>query len=60
MGYFEMLRGFDDEISLDFALYFQNIKYQEYNTTMGGLEIIMDEASINIVSILTMCLPWDK
>jgi hypothetical protein len=60
MGYFERLRGFDDEISLEFALNFQNIKDLEYITVVRGLEIKVDEASISRVSNLPMGLPWDK
>jgi len=60
LGYFDKLRGYDDEITLEFALNFHNIKVQEYVTAIKGLEIFVDEDSISRVSIFTMGLPWDK
>jgi len=60
LGYFERLRGFDDEVSIEFAQNFQNTKEQEYMTTIRGLTITIHEASISRVSSLTLGIPWDK
>jgi len=60
LGYLDRLRGYDDEISLDFSLNFQNIRGQEYVIAVRGLEIFVDEVTIRRVSSLPMVLPWDK
>jgi hypothetical protein len=60
LGYFDRLRGFDDEIYLEFSLNFQNVKDQEYITAITVLEIMVDKASINRVSNLPMGFSWDK
>jgi hypothetical protein len=58
--YFDRLRGYDDEISMEFSLNFQNIRGKEYIIIVRGLEIHVDEATINRVSCLPMDFPWDK
>jgi hypothetical protein len=60
LGYFERLRRFDDEISMDFSHNFHIIRDQEYMTTIRGLTIRINEASINNVSNLPLGIPWDK
>jgi hypothetical protein len=60
LGYFERLRGFYDEMSMEFAQNFQNAQDQEYVTTIKGLTIRINEASINKDSSLPMGIAWDK
>jgi hypothetical protein len=56
LGYFERLRGYDDEVAMEFSLNFQNIQEKEYVATMRGLIIRINEASIKKVSSLPMGL----
>jgi hypothetical protein len=60
LGYFERLRGYDDEVAIEFSQNFHNIQEQEYVTTIRGLVMRINEASINRVSSLPLGLPWDK
>jgi hypothetical protein len=36
LGYFERLRGYDDEVAIEFAQNFHNIQEQEYVTIVRG------------------------
>ena len=60
LGYFEIPRGFDEEVSMEFSQNFQNIKEKEYVTTIRGITIRINEASINKVSSLLLGIPLDK
>jgi hypothetical protein len=60
LGYFERLRGFEDEVSMEFAKNLQNIKDQEYVSKIIGITIRINETSINKVSCLPLAIPWDK
>jgi hypothetical protein len=52
LGYFERLRGFDDEVAMEFSQNFQSIRDQEFVTTIRGITIRVNEASISKVSSL--------
>jgi hypothetical protein len=60
LGFFERLRGYDDEVAIDFAKNFHNIQYQEYVTIVRGLVMRINEASISKVSSFPLVQPWDK
>jgi hypothetical protein len=44
VGYFERLRGYDDEVAMEFSLNFQNIQEQEYVVHNKGMIIRINEA----------------
>jgi hypothetical protein len=50
LRYFERFRGYNDEIAIEFSQNFQNIQELEYVTTVRGLVMRINEASINRVS----------
>jgi hypothetical protein len=60
LGYLNRLKGFDDNISLEFAQNFHNLEEQEYSTTVKGLWIKFNEPILVSIKILLFGFPWDK
>jgi hypothetical protein len=60
LGYFERLKGYNDEVAIEFSHNFHNINEHEYVTIVRGITIRINEASIRKVSILPMGVPWEK
>jgi hypothetical protein len=60
LGYFERIKGYDDEVAIEFDKNCQNIQEQEYVTKVRRLVIRINETSIRRVSSLPLALPRDK
>jgi hypothetical protein len=60
LGHLNRLKGFDDNISLEFAQNFHNLEGQEYSTTVKGLWIKFNEPILVSVTRLLVGFPWDK
>jgi hypothetical protein len=60
LGYLNRLKGFDDNISLEFAQNFHNLEEQKYSTTIKVLWIKFNEPILVSVARLLFGFPWDK
>jgi hypothetical protein len=60
LGYFERLRGYDDEVAIEFSLKFPEYTREGVCGHSEGTVIRINEASINRITSFPMGLPWDK
>lgn len=60
MGFLEKLKGYDEELALEFTVNLNNLNDQEFVTSVRGLEIHLNESDINSITILPTILHWDK
>ena len=60
MGFFEKLRGYDDEVARDFALFPIPLTRTHATTLVKGLSIELTPELINIVTTLPLGVPWSK
>jgi len=52
MGFLEKLKGYDDDLALEFTINLRNPNEQEFVTTVRGLKMNLNESDINMITIL--------
>jgi hypothetical protein len=60
LGCLNRLKGFDNNISLEFEQNFHNLEEQKYSTIVKGLWIKFNEPILVSVTRLIFGFPWDK
>jgi len=60
MGFFERMRGYDDEVARDFALSFIPLTRTHATTVVEGLSVEITLEVISRITTLPLGLPWRK
>ena len=60
MGFLEKLKGYDDDLALEFTINLRNPNEQEFVTTVRGLKMNLNESDINMITILPTRVHQEK
>ena len=60
MGFFEKLRGYNDEVAIEFALSLIPLTRTHATIVVKGLSIEITPEIIGIITTLPLGLPWRK
>ena len=60
LGFFKLLKGYDDEVAQDFAVALHSQAYDSVTTVVRGLEITITLEIISRVTTLPLGFKWNR